>query len=259
MSTEMATQTGAYVADALPPAEREEFEQHLQECADCAREVQGLRETVARLGVDVAASPPEELKQRVLDEIARTRQQKPSVEESSPEEVRRLRTRRSAARRWGTRLAIAAAALGVALAAAFGGFAWHAQNQLAERNEQVQQESAAKARMARMLQEPDARIVQGRAGEGTGTAVVAGGSGQAMFLGSDMPSLPAERAYQLWYMTDAGPVPAGMVPRKEEDGTRSVMMSDVPSDARQMAMTVEPAGGSEQPTTDPIMLMDMPA
>lgn len=255
----MATLTGAYVVDALPPAEREEFEEHLRECADCAREVQELRETVARLGVDVATSPPEELKQRVLDEIARTRQQAPSVDEASPENVRRLRTRRSAARRWGTRFAVAAAALGVVLAGVFGGFAWHTQNQLAERNEQVQQESADKARMARMLQEPDAQIVRGPAGGGTGTAVVSGGTGQAMFLGSDMPSLPSERAYQLWYMTDAGPVSAGMLPRTQEDGTRSVMMTDVPSDAQQMAMTVEPASGSEQPTADPIMLMDMPA
>ena len=46
---DLHTLTGAYAADALDPVERDAFERHLQECADCRQEVAELRATTARL------------------------------------------------------------------------------------------------------------------------------------------------------------------------------------------------------------------
>ena len=39
-----------YVLDALPNDERRTFESHLEECRDCRKEVQELRETASSLG-----------------------------------------------------------------------------------------------------------------------------------------------------------------------------------------------------------------
>ncbi|MGH3282625.1 MAG: zf-HC2 domain-containing protein, partial [Trebonia sp.] len=58
--------TGAYAADALPPAEAAAFERHLRRCHACADEVRGLRETAARLALATAIAPPPAMRAQVL-------------------------------------------------------------------------------------------------------------------------------------------------------------------------------------------------
>ena len=77
---DLHTLTGAYAADALDPVERDEFERHLQECADCRQEVAELRATTARLAGASYEMPAAELRGRVLDEVSRTRQEAPAVD-----------------------------------------------------------------------------------------------------------------------------------------------------------------------------------
>ena len=51
---EMHLLTGSSALDALPGAERAAFRKHLAQCAACADEVRGLRETAARLAMATA-------------------------------------------------------------------------------------------------------------------------------------------------------------------------------------------------------------
>lgn len=252
MSNELASLTGAYAVDALIGTELEEFERHLAGCEDCAQEVDELRETAARLGADTAVPPPERLKQEVLEEITRTRQLPPLSAE--PPQGRVLSFPR--ARSWTTRLAVAAAAVGIALAAAFGGLAWNSQQQLAEANRLAEQAGAHNAEVARLLQSPDARLVHGSAGEARAVSVVSRRMGSAAFLTADMPAAPVDRTYQLWFIGGGGPSSAGVLPRTS---TGEPLLTTMPADARQLAVTVEPRGGSAQPTTDPIMVMAVPS
>ncbi|WP_020500183.1 hypothetical protein [Sciscionella marina] len=67
----------AYALHALIDTELAAFEQHLTECAACRQEVDRLRETAARLGAASATQPPAHLREKVLSEIAHTRQQPP--------------------------------------------------------------------------------------------------------------------------------------------------------------------------------------
>lgn len=57
---------GAYVADALDPAERAAFAEHMSQCRLCASEVRSLTETVAELSASVATPPPPQLRDQVL-------------------------------------------------------------------------------------------------------------------------------------------------------------------------------------------------
>lgn len=57
---------GAYVADALDPAERAAFADHMRQCHLCASEVRSLTETVAELSAGVATAPPPQLRDQVL-------------------------------------------------------------------------------------------------------------------------------------------------------------------------------------------------
>lgn len=53
-SSDIHNLTGAYVLNAMCPAECWEFEQHVDGCAGCTREVREMRETAALLGMAVA-------------------------------------------------------------------------------------------------------------------------------------------------------------------------------------------------------------
>lgn len=62
MSCESAHLDGAYVLDALAPAERQEFERHLKGCAACAasvRELAGLPGLLGRVDAASVEFPPE--------------------------------------------------------------------------------------------------------------------------------------------------------------------------------------------------------
>ena len=60
---------GSYVADALNPAERAEFEAHLAGCRSCQLEVAEFSETLAELTPLVARRPPAALRESVLAAI----------------------------------------------------------------------------------------------------------------------------------------------------------------------------------------------
>ncbi|MDT7686790.1 MAG: hypothetical protein QOG57_7100, partial [Pseudonocardiales bacterium] len=77
-SPDIHTLTGAYALDALDELERRQFEAHLTQCPECAREVDELRATAAKLGIAAAEQPPDALRRRVLAQVAITRQNSPA-------------------------------------------------------------------------------------------------------------------------------------------------------------------------------------
>jgi anti-sigma-K factor RskA len=68
--------------------------------------------------------------------------------------------------------------------------------------------------------------------------------------GSDMPAPPPKHAYQLWLVHDGQ---AESLSVMEGDSTTAV--EEIP-EGGVLAVTVEPSGGSDQPTTDPILSLD---
>ncbi|SDK86237.1 Anti-sigma-K factor RskA [Actinopolyspora mzabensis] len=254
MNTDMATFTGAYVANALSETERVAFERHMASCADCAEEVRQLEETTAFLGRTTAVDPPGELKQRVLAEVAHTRQESPAT----AERPRRRgshgpRGDRDANRRasWGTRLATAAAIVGVVLAAGFGALAWNTQQEL------QQARADRDAAVERLVRAPDAKVATTSARGMEAVTVMSERMDKVMFLGSGMEPAPPERVYQLWFLGDYGAKSAGLL-RQVPSGNMSAMMAEIPPETRAIGITVEPAGGSEHPSTDPLLEMSMP-
>ncbi|RII11216.1 Anti-sigma-K factor RskA [Streptomyces sp. YIM 130001] len=247
MSTaELHTATGAYVLHALSPAERDRFEGHLADCEACAQEVAELAATAQRLGLAVAAPPPAELRTRVLQQITNVRQEPPRL----PARARVRAWTKSA-----PRLALAAC---LAAAVALGGVAvW--QHQSAEdardRARRVEQQAAE---LTAVLAAPDARTVTGSVGDAsTGTVVVSKERNRAAFLASSLPDLPSGKVYQLWFDDGGTMRPAGLL---GGGGTTEAVLMDGPLDrAAGMGVTVEPDGGSPQPTTEPIGQMAFPS
>jgi anti-sigma factor RsiW len=81
---------GSYVADALNPGERAEFEDHLAGCYRCRLEVAEYSETVAMLTPLVATSPPAKLRSSILAAIDKVQPLAPEVTALSEERARLL-------------------------------------------------------------------------------------------------------------------------------------------------------------------------
>lgn len=250
-TTDLHTLTGAYSVHALSESECLEFEGHLGTCDSCAQEVRELTSTATRLGLASALTPPPALRDRVMSEIANVRQEPPPV-------ARHRRRSSGGGNGRIRRLPKFALAASLAAAAALGGVAtW--QYQAAE--DARQRAEAAEQRgetMAQLLAAPDAKVAAGELPDGaSGTVVVSRSENQAAFFASGLAEAPDGKVYQLWFSDHGTMRPAGLL--HAAGASEAVLMEGPVGDASAMGVTLEPAGGSEQPTSAPLALMELPA
>ncbi|MCT4351851.1 anti-sigma factor [Streptomyces sp. Je 1-79] len=235
----------AYALSALDADERAMFAGHLQQCEACRQETGEFEATAARLAAAAAQAPPAAMKHRTLAAIDGVRQLPPRVPVTAPAVVG------GALRRRAVPLTLAAC---LAAAASFAGLAaWqHRENEeLQDRARQAEQRIDD---ISGVLAAPDARAVHGRAGNGAHTTVVASDrQNKAVFTATGLPAPAAGKTYQLWLDRQGTMRPAGFI---QGDGT--VLIDGDPADATAVGLTLEPAEGSSQPTTSPLLLMALP-
>lgn len=224
--------SGAYALDAVDDLERARFEQHLSVCDDCRAEVAELRETAALLAETVVTEPPASLRGSVLAGIAHVRP-------LAPETPQRADAKRS----WFPAL-VAAAAL--VIIAGFGSVVWHPWQQ-----DQGQQLSATE----QVLQADDAARVAVDLGEtGTATLVRSVSKKAAVVVAEDLAPAPEGKVYEMWYQSPTGEfLPAGLLP---DGGDHTTLLDGDAATAKAAGITIEPDGGSQEPTTDPIAMFD---
>lgn len=90
------------------------------------------------------------------------------------------------------------------------------------------------------------------AGGGTATLVWSGELGRSALLADGLAPLPAGQTYQLWYIGEEGPVSAGTFEASSKGTTWHVLEGEM-SAGDTVGVTVEPSGGSDAPTSDPIV------
>lgn len=251
---EVHTLTGAYVCDALGPAERAAFEAHMSECPECAGEVRELREVGAIMAAAVAKRPPDSLKAALDARIAMTRQAPPVTggtsgaasgagSDAAPESA----SAASGASRRGPRTR-AAWAIAAALALLAAGLGWRTIDQ----QHRIDAQNAQSAQISQLLAAPDAAT----------TRVPVSGGGSALILDSrvrneaavtftGLPQVPAGKTYQLWLMAPDGK--ARSVGLMRTAPAEPVLVEGLTGEA-DVGMTIEPSGGSAQPTTVPLMV-----
>ena len=247
MADDRHTLSGAYALDALDDNERRLFEEHLETCADCRAEVAEFAATAALLGMAAAVPPPPQLRDRVLTEIRQVRQ--------LPPERSNVRPIRGVSRRSFTLMAAAASIL-AALAIALGVIAYQTDqrnDQLAQQIEQQQEDVNALAaeaqRVADILAAPDAQRTVGEVQDGGAAAAVTSEElGEVILLTRDLPQLAEDLDYQLWFIDAEGPVSGGVLD-VPPDGDLAVVTEGDLAGVTTIALSVEPEGGSDQPTT----------
>jgi hypothetical protein len=238
--SDLHTLTGAYAVDALDDIERARFEQHLADCEECRAEVASLSEADGLLGEATPAEPPAALRDRVLADIGTVRPLPPE----GPEPVVPQRRRRRPL----TTLFVAAAA--VVAVGAGGTVVW--QQPWEDTSE------APPSAAQRVLGAPDARSTSlDFPGGAKATLTHSDSLGKAVLVTHKMPPPPRGSVYQLWLdQPGAGMTPAGVM---DVEPDQTVVLDGDAATAKAAGITVEPAGGSEHPTTDPIAVFDFGA
>ncbi|CAM5666082.1 hypothetical protein SAVIM338S_06903 [Streptomyces avidinii] len=241
--------TGAYALDTLTGEERRAFAVHLEGCADCAREVAGFAATTARLAAAASAPVPPDMKLVVMRGIDGVRQLPPHTRSDRAGRPDRPAGLFSFLPRRAGPFVVAAS---IAAAAAFGGIAvWQHQ----EARTQAQHAEARVREVTSVLAAADARTVHGRTSTGATTSVVTSPQlNKSVFVAAGLPPAPAGKTYQLWFDDHGTMRPAGLI---RQDGAR--LMQGDPSQALAVGLTLEPEGGSPQPTSSPLILLSLPA
>ena len=263
---EVSELAGLYVLDALEPREREQLREHLATCSEAHAEIRELGGVVPALPAmaPMVESPPE-LKSRVLAAIAaEPRPVSARRASEAPIDQRAMSPRRpvfaeragSAERAvwrppawasWGT--AIAA----VLVLAVVGVWALGLQSQ----TDQAARRDAIVSDAIAAFSQPGSSVAVIRP-SGTGTtqgngfaAVTVEGTAYLVMVG--LPQAPAGQTYQAWFIRDGQPSSAGLM-TVDIDGYAVMTNPNPLAGVQVVALTVEPAGGSVQPTSDPFAL-----
>ncbi|MFE1794671.1 MULTISPECIES: anti-sigma factor [unclassified Streptomyces] len=248
-TADLHTMTGAYALHALSDEEREAFERHLGECEPCTQETAELSATAARLGLAVSLPPRPAMREHVLQQIRTVRQEGPG----GPALPRHARTtsRGRPVARWALAACLAAAA-------ALGGTAVWQHQRAEDALEQARRADRGANDIAAVLTAADAKSRTTKlAGGATGTVVVSDSRDRAVFMASGMTEPPRGKVYQLWFDDDGTMRSAGLMDPART--SQAVLMKGAVAGASGMGVTVEPKGGSEQPTSTPLTLLNLPA
>jgi len=239
------------------------LEAHLGSCGDCRAELEALRADVALLALSATGpQPPARSRQRLLSAISA----EPRLERRSPQRyaVGRLRPR------WFT----FAPVMVMLLLAVFSILLWrdvrntrrelrHMRAQMDQMQAELEQKNKelADAKMVRdLLHAPDAKqmvlVIRKTPAQPQMKMIYSPQKGSLLLMASNTPALPEDKIYELWLLPADGsaPMAAGWFkPDGKGNGMIFHKLKTAGIDAKGFAVTVEPAGGSQTPTSPIVM------
>jgi anti-sigma-K factor RskA len=243
---DLHTLAGPYVLGSVTDDERSAFEAHLPACAQCGQDVRELRETAARLGTSTAVRPRPELRVQAIRAAHRTSQLAPVMPGKAEPEWGPSRARTGpAARSWPVLATVAATV--IAVAGAVG---------LAAAMHDAMRRSQQQAHLiAAVLAAPDAVMRTARvSGGGMASVVLSRREHMGVFTARRLRTLPSAMSYELWLMGPRGDRPAGMITAGKGTMAGPAVVSGMGA-GDMIGLTIEPAGGSSQPTSPPLVMI----
>lgn len=215
----------AYAIGAVPEEEIPAIRAHILTCDQCFGEAESYASSLAALTETVEPAPlSKDFADRVLKEALGDR-------EPSAARTRWLPRLRPAALR-----AVAAVAI-VALLAVSASYV-----RSVDRGRDYQRVLTA------LVRDPNALTLRGPGGA---EAIIASTNEGTVLAAVDLGEAPDGRVYQLWLMDDGVPVPD--ITFDATDAVVIVESTRSLEDFDGAAVTVEPEGGSELPTTNPVL------
>lgn len=241
-----------YAVGALEQEAARAFEQHLEGCAACREEVASFGEVLAGLAASAPVQPPPAVRDAVLARAHQEAASSASPPDSGSGSVTSLasarhRSRRRSAVRW----PVLAAAAALAAVMGIGGWVVGTQQQVQQQDQLAQQQTREQDRRADLLAAGDLAVEQIQVDGRSASLLASPARDEALLVSADLPDPGEGREYQLWLMRDGLPTPDAHF----TGGEVSVWLEGAVDDADAVAMTVEPAGGSPAPTTDPLAVI----
>jgi anti-sigma-K factor RskA len=228
MSQELHDLLAPYALDALEPAERDAFERHLDECADCRAQLAELQEVTGALAFAESVEPPPALRERIL-EAARAQNGARVIELPR--------------RRWifsATAFAAAAAAV-----VAIGVGLW-----ATSLSRDLDRERSANDSYARAIALLGSGAQVTKLADGEGSLLV-GRDGKAALIVCGLRPAPKDKTYEAWVIEGETPRPAGLF--SGGGSCPPVLLEREVRPGTQVAVTLERKGGATRPT-GPILL-----
>jgi anti-sigma-K factor RskA len=232
----------ARALSALDAAEERVLNEHLENCAECRKELEDWQATAAALSLTAdPAEPSPQVRERILSEVRK------DLSSSKPEVIPfRSTPKRNIWSSFGSLGAIAAVVLFAALCIGLA-VLWRQNKELERSKEFVELVNTPGARVSEL-----SGVEPGR----SATAKLAyDRTGRAILMASKLPSVPQGKAYQLWFIVGNKPPMPGKTFVPDSAGN-AVLKDEMPKeaiDANVFAITVEPERGSTIPTS-PIYL-----
>jgi len=242
----------AYVLGALPEEERLSFEEYLATHPERQAELDELGAVAGLLAFSPQEQEPSpELRSRVMEVVEA---------EAEPRRVRGRSTFASV----GDFLDVRSLALGAAALLVIGLLSWNVllQGQVEDLQGRVQdaqgQVQDLQAQVEDAQDQP--QLQQGRtislegswADQGANAELAPIHKNQIILVAWDMPSVPEDRTCQIWVISDDVPKPSGLF--RPDENIRAAPVTNSITKGDVIAVTVEPAGGSKKPTSDPVLL-----
>ncbi|WP_420576770.1 anti-sigma factor [Ekhidna sp.] len=252
----------AYVMDQLSAAERTEVEQMAAKHPEVQEELDAIELSIETLAFATAVQPPEGVKEKLMQQIGRaeTKEKEAPVVQMQPDKGVGI-----------LRFAAAASVL-IALASTVMAFTywkkWQsaedqlsdmiAQNaQFAENYNQVNQQlDDIQSAVAIMNNRSYKRVVMaGTDNSPDAQATVYWNETTAdVYLSiQNLKELSQGQQYQLWAIIDGKPVDAGVF--DPNNGSFLVQMNNITSGAAAFAVTIEPRGGSQNPSLETMQVV----
>ena len=233
----------SYALAALDAGERAAFEAHLAGCARCREEVASFGDAVLALAGaaagndgDAALLPPASLRSRVLAAVAAERQVVVPI--AAARERRRSRLAALAQ----PRVLAPAFAVAAAVAIALGNWGAGLSGSLDRERAARSADAAALASFADPAASHSATL--------NASLAVTGGRGALSVARLD--PAPPGKVYEAWVIPVGGqPIPAGLFTAQE--GRVVLTLTPTVSPGAVVAITIEPVGGSDAPTSHPVL------
>lgn len=263
--------TGAWALNALDSEEREQMLRYLEEDPEAAAEALSFEETAGELASSLPPlAPRPELKAAVMARIATTRQLSPLPETdepadgtdvadagpapAAPAEVVPLERYRASVRR--SRWAAVAATL-LLVTTIVGVGLWNgeraAQQEVRASLEAMASQQASneeeRAVISMIMGSEDLSHLTVPSRDGGSLQLMYSREQQAMIVqAAGLPALAEDETYQLWMIDDDDIGSAGLLEGPDAARTHQ---GPIPEDVT-LGLTIEPAGGSLQPSMDPL-------